>query len=279
MKNTQKILTKLLMYVVELVVIVLSVFPIVWVILSSFKTNGEILEGALTLPGDAFVGVEAYTYLFEKYNFLLYFRNSLVTSSLSTVISLVCFSMAAYVLAKFKFPGRNVLFALFTITMLVPGHAKGQPIFSMINAMNLYDTLTGLTLVYLGSGIAMSLFILKSAFMAIPKELDEAATIDGAGFFRTFVAIDLPLAKSGLSTAGILMFLNNWNEYFFASLLTASESKRTLPVALQFFNQSLSYDYTKMFAALTVVIVPAVLVYALAQEQIQQSVASSGVKG
>ena len=75
------------------------------------------------------------------------------------------------------------------------------------------------------------------------------------------------------------MFLNNWNEYFFASLLTASESKRTLPVALQFFNQSLSYDYTKMFAALTVVIVPAVLVYALAQEQIQQSVASSGVKG
>lgn len=109
--------------------------------------------------------------------------------------------------------------------------------------------------------------------------MDEAATIDGAGFFRTFFMINLPLAKSGLSTAGILMFLGNWNEYFYASLLTSSEKNRTLPVALQFFNQSLSYDYTKMFAALTLVVVPAIIVYCFAQEQVQESVAASGIKG
>lgn len=279
MKIIKKILTQILLYGVELVVIVLSAFPIVWVILSSFKTNAEILEGAFTLPSGLSVGVEAYKYLFEQYDFLLYFRNSIIVSVISTVVSLLCFSMAAYVLARFKFPGRTLLFVLFTITMLVPGHAKAQPIFSMINSMGLYNTLTGLTLVYLGSGIAMSIFILRSAFMAIPKELDEAATIDGAGFFKTFFRVDLPLAKSGLSTAGILMFLGNWNEYFYAALLISSESNRTLPMALQFFNQSLSYDYTKMFAALTVVVVPAIIVYCCAQEQVQQSVASSGVKG
>lgn len=279
MTAIRKISAKILMYGVELIVIVLSVFPILWVILSSFKTNSEILEGAFTMPSGLSVGAEAYTYLFEKYDFLLYFKNSLVVSLVSTAVSLICFAMAAYVLGRFKFPGRGLLFVLFTITMLVPGHAKAQPIFSLINSMGLYDHLSGLILVYLGSGIAMSIFILRSAFMAIPKELDEAAIIDGAGFFKTFIRIDLPLAKSGLSTAGILMFLGNWNEYFFAALLISAEENRTLPVALQFFNQSLSYDYTKMFAALTVVVVPAIIIYCCAQEQVQQSVASSGVKG
>lgn len=279
MEKVKKVLVKILMYFVELWVIILSVFPILWVVLSSFKTNAQILEGAFTMPTGLQVGLETYAYLFERYNFLLYFGNSLLVALVSTVVSLLCFSMAGYVLAKYQFPGRTLLFALFTITMLVPGHAKAQPIFSMINSMGLYDSLIGLTFVYLGSGIAMSIFILRSSFMSVPKELDEAAMIDGAGFLRTFFAIDLPLTKSGLSTAGILMFLGNWNEYFYAALLMVSEKNRTLPVALQFFNQSLTYDYTKLFAALTVVVLPAIIMYCCAQEQVQQSVAASGVKG
>lgn len=275
----KKTVTRSLMYFVEAIVIILSVFPILWVVLSSFKTNSEILSGAFTLPGSLSNGLEAYAYLFQKYNFLMYFRNSFLVTAVSTAVALLFFSMAAYALAKFSFPGRGLLFVLFTITMLVPGHAKAQPIFSMITSLKLYDMMPGLMLVYLGSGIAMSIFILRSAFMTVPKELDEAARIDGAGFVSTFIKIDLPLAKSGLSTAGILMFLGNWNEYFYAALLTSSENQRTLPVALQFFNQSLSYDYTKMFAALTVVVIPAIIVYCFAQEQVQQSVASSGVKG
>lgn len=279
MKRLKNILVQFSFQIVLLIVIILSSFPIVWVIISSFKTNAEILAGPFTLPSGFEVGKEAYKYLFDVYNFAAYFGNSLIVSLVATVISLICFSMAAYVLAKFRFPGRSLLFALFTITMLVPGHSKAQPIFSLINKLGLYDHLAGLTLVYLGSGIAMSIFILRSAFMAVPKELDEAVYIDGAGFIKTFLVINLPLAKAGISTAGILMFLGNWNEFFYASLLTATEGNRTLPVALQFFNQALTYDYTKLFAALTVVIVPAILVYVLAQEQVQQSIAASGVKG
>lgn len=279
MKIIKKILVGIFVYGVELFVIVLSVFPILWVILSSMKTNSEILQGPFTLPSSMQAAVDAYSYLFQRYDFLLYFKNSLIIAGASTIVALIFFAMAGYVLARFNFPGRSLLFALFTITMLVPGHAKAQPIFSMINAMGLYNTKTGLFLVYLGSGIAMSIFVLRAAFMALPKELDEAATIDGAGFLRTFFLIDLPLVKAGLSTAGILMFLGNWNEYFYAALLISSERNRTLPVALQFFNQSLTYDYTKLFAALSVVIVPAIIVYSLAQEQVQQSVASTGVKG
>jgi len=187
--------------------------------------------------------------------------------------------MGAYVIAKYRFPGKNLFYALFTMTLLVPDHTKTQPIFSIIMNLNLYDTKAGLMLVYLSSGLAMSMFILRSTFMAIPKELNEAATIDGAGFLRTFLVINLPLAKSGLSTAGILMFLGNWNEYYYAALLTSSTSNRTLPVALSFFNQAFSYDYTRMFAALTIVVCPGILLYMLAQEQVTMSVASSGIKG
>ena len=278
-KNLAWVLTHLFMYIFIIHTILISVFPVLWVMLSSLKTNAEILNGAFVMPSSLQAGLEAYRYMFEKYDFITYFFNSLKVSLLSTLVSLVIYSMAAFALAKFRFPGRNLLFGLFTITLLVPATAKAQPIFSLIIRLNLYNTLTGLSLVYISCGMAMSLFILRSAFLSVPKELDEAARIDGASFLQDFFVINIPLAKSGMATAGTLMFLNNWNEYFYASMLTHTADARTMPVALQFFNQSFSYDYTKMFAALTLVIVPGVIVYLLMQRQVQQSMAASGLKG
>lgn len=277
MNTVKKVATRAFMYLVELVVIVLSVFPILWVIMSAFKTNGEILTNPLALP--ASYSLDAFVYLFETYNFPLYFMNSLLAAGLSTIVSLFFYAMGAYVIAKFDFPGRNLLFILFTITLLVPGHSKSQPIFSLISDLGLFDSIWGVTLVYLSAGMAMSIFVLKAGFMAVPKSLDEAAIIDGAGFGRTFWSINLPLAKSAMSTAGILMFLGNWNEYYFASLLTLSDTQRTLPIALAFFTSEFSYNYTNLFAALTVVILPGIILYVFAQEQVQASVAATGIKG
>lgn len=277
MEKTKKILTKVLLYFVEIFVIVVSVFPILWVIASSFKTNGEILSSPLALPTS--ISFEPYAYLFREYNFPIYFLNSLLAAGISTVVSLLFYAMGGYVIAKFRFPGRGLLFALFTVTLLVPGHSRTQPIFSLVTQLNLYDSIWGVTLVYLSAGMAMSIFVLKAGFMAIPASLDEAASLEGSGFFRTFWSINLPLAKSALSTAGILMFLGNWNEYYFASLLTVTDSQRTLPIALAFFTSEFSYNYTSLFAALTVVVLPGIILYAFAQEQVQASVVSSGVKG
>lgn len=273
----KKVLVKVFMYAVMLFTIIVSVFPILWVIMSAFKTNAQILGSPFSLPTG--ISFDAFVYLFEEYNFVRYFFNSLVICISSTGLSLIIFAMGAYVIAKFRFPGKTLIFALFTITLLVPAQSKAQPLFSLVMKLNLYDNIWGVAFVYLSFGLAMSMFILKSTFMAIPKSLDEAASLEGAGFFTTFWRINLPLAKSGLSTAGILMFLNNWNEYFYASLLTSSDKNRTLPLALQFFNEAFSYDYTKLFAALTVVVLPGIILYAFAQEQVQASVAASGVKG
>lgn len=273
----KKLIGGFFMYFVMVFTIIISVFPILWVILSSFKTNSQILGSPFTLP--TAMSFAPYAYLFQKYDFLRYGANSLLACVSSTVLSLLFFAMGAYVIGKFRFPGKNLIFVLFTITLLVPSHSKAQPIFSLVMKLNLYDNIWGLSLVYLSMGLAMSMFILKTTFMSIPASLDEAARLEGAGFFQVFLKINLPLAKGGLTTAGVLMFLNNWNEYFYASLLTSSNENRTLPVALQFFTESFSYDYTKLFAALTLVVLPGILLYSVAQEQVQTSIAASGVKG
>lgn len=277
MYKARKIGVGILEYAVMLFTIAVSIFPIIWVVMSAFKTNAQILSNPFELPTQ--INFDAFVYIFEKYNFVRYFGNSLVICIVSTAISLVIFAMGGYVIAKYNFPGKNVMFALFTITLLVPAQSKAQPIFSLIMDLKLDDNIWGVALVYLSMGLAMSMFILKATFMAIPKSLDEAASLEGAGFFTTFWKINFPLAKSGLATAGILMFLNNWNEYFYASLLTSSDENRTLPLALQFFTESFSYDYTKLFAALTVVVLPGIILYIFAQEQVQASVAATGVKG
>lgn len=167
MKIKYKPWAKGLMYLVEAVVIILSVFPILWVVMSSFKTNGEILSSPLALP--AHFSLDTFIEIFQKYSFPTYFFNSLLAAGVSTLVSLLFYAMGAYVIAKFEFPGRKLLFALFTITLLVPSHSKTQPIFSLIMKLNLYDSIWGVTLVYLSAGMAMSIFVLKAGFMAIPK--------------------------------------------------------------------------------------------------------------
>ena len=277
MRKFKRILSKVFVDALLLFTTVISIFPVIWVIMSAFKTNAQILSSPYSLPTR--INFEAFSYIFSKYNFLRYFINSTLVSVSSTAAALIFFAMGSYVLAKYEFPGKNLIFILYTITLLVPVQAKAQPIFFLVMKLGLYDNIWGVAIVYVSMGLAISVFILKPAFMSVPKSLDEAAVIEGANFLTVFFKINLPLAKGGLATAGILMFLGNWNEYFYASILTSSDAVRTLPLALQFFTEAFSYNYTRLFAALTVVILPGIILYIIAEEQVQASVATSGIKG
>ncbi|MCL2202724.1 MAG: carbohydrate ABC transporter permease [Defluviitaleaceae bacterium] len=265
------------MYAVLIFVTLVSIGPLVWVVMSSFKTNAQIVGSPFSLP--TAITFDAYREVIERGNFFTYAFNSFTYSTTATIASLIIYAMAAFVFAKYRFPLKTLLFSVMVATLLVPGHSRTQPIFSLIMDLGLFDTRRGIILVYISGGLAMSLFVLRSAFMSIPKEVSEAALIEGAGFVRNFFQMHVPLAKGGLATAGILMWLGHWNEYFFAALLTTSARTRTLPFALAFFSEMFSFNYTRMFAALTMVIIPGILVYALTQEQVQMSVATTGVKG
>lgn len=254
-----------------------ALFPLVWVILSSFKTNAEILSSAISLPSG--YSLEGYRMALKVSPILRYFFNSVVITLISTGLNVFLVSMAAYVFAKTRFRLKNALFALLSVSMVIPMTALLQPVYQVIVAMRLGDSLPGLVLVYTALNMPLTLLIMRATFAGLPASLEEAAYIDGAGFMYTYLHIMMPVAKSGMASAGVLAFLNSWNEFTFALVLTRSVSVRTLPLSLSYFTSQFSFNYTALFAAITMAVLPSIVVFALFQEQVSQSLVVGAVKG
>lgn len=257
--------------------VLVALFPIVWVVLSSFKTNREILSNGLQLPST--FSFSGYKQALEMAPILKFFVNSLIVSFASTVLNVFILAMAGYVFAKKKFRFKNLIFGILSLSMVIPSTALMSPVYTVITKLHLYDTKMALILVYTALSMPISLMILRSAFAAIPTELEEAAYIDGAGFFRTFWQVMMPCAKGGLASAAVLAFLESWNEFTFALLLTSSTSTRTLPLSLSYFTSQFSFNYTAMFAAITIAVLPSIIVFSIFQEQVCSSLTAGSVKG
>ena len=257
--------------------VLVALFPIVWVVLSSFKTNREILSNGLQLPST--LSFSGYKQALEMAPILKFFVNSLIVSFASTALNVFILAMAGYVFAKKKFRFKNLIFGILSLSMVIPSTALMSPVYTVITKLHLYDTKMALILVYTALNMPISLMILRSAFAAIPTELEEAAYIDGAGFFRTFWQVMMPCAKGGLASAAVLAFLGSWNEFTFALLLTSSTSTRTLPLSLSYFTSQFSFNYTAMFAAITIAVLPSIIVFSIFQEQVCSSLTAGSVKG
>ena len=257
--------------------VLVALFPIVWVVLSSFKTNREILSNGLQLPST--FSFSGYKQALEMAPILKFFVNSLIVSFASTALNVFILAMAGYVFAKKKFRFKNLIFGILSLSMVIPSTALMSPVYTVITKLHLYDTKMALILVYTALNMPISLMILRSAFAAIPTELEEAAYIDGAGFFRTFWQVMMPCAKGGLASAAVLAFLGSWNEFTFALLLTSSTSTRTLPLSLNYFTSQFSFNYTAMFAAITIAVLPSIIVFSIFQEQVCSSLTAGSVKG
>lgn len=266
----------ILKYLYMALCVVIALFPIVWVIMSSFKSNKEILSNGLSLPSSfSFIG---YQQALEISPILKFFGNSVVITTVSTVLNVLLLAMAGYVFARCRFRGRSALYMLLSISMVIPMTAVINPVYTVIKTMGLSDTRTGLIIVYAALSMPLSLMIMRSAFSSIPPSLEEAAYVDGAGFVRTFFQIMMPCAKGGLASAAVLAFLNGWNEFTFALVLTSSTSVRTLPLSLGYFTSSFSFNYTAMFAAITMAVIPSIIVFTIFQEQVCSSLTAGAVK-
>jgi len=259
------------------VIVLITICPLVWVFLSAFKTNQEIIRTPLALPSNwSLNGFKAALDLAPIPTFYL---NSIIVSIFSTVLNVLLVSMGAYVLARVQSRWSNALMAVLSVSLFIPITAMIQSIYNVINSIGLYDTRTGLILVYTAMGLPMTLFIMRSHFLSVPKEVEESAYIDGSSFGRTFFTVALPIAKPGLSTAGILCFIACWNEFLFSLTLTSKTSIRTLPLALNYFTSAFSFNYTALFAAVVMIVLPSILVFIALQEQVVGGLASGAVKG
>lgn len=260
-------------YLVIFFVLLISLYPIIWVFLSSFKT----VPGGLSLPTEWVT--DGYKTIFTKLNIGTYFFNSIVVATISTLISVAIVTMSAYICARMKFRGKSLITFIFASTLFIPQYAISFPIYRLMHSIGLYDKLTGLIFVYSGLNIAISFFIIRAYFSSIPKEMEEAAAIDGCGYAGTFFRIMLPLAKPGISTGMVLAFLNNWNEYYFASILLQSKDKMTIPALLGQFTTTYALDYNGMFSAIIVAIVPTIILFCLCSEMFVKSLTDGAVKG
>lgn len=260
-------------YVIMAIVLFISLYPILWVFLSSFKKT----PGGLGLPEEWIL--DGYITIFTKLNIGQYFANSIFITVLSTVISVIIVAMSAYVSARMEFKGKGLVTAMFATTLFIPAISISFPIYRLLGDMNLRDTRIGLIFIYSGLGIAVTYFIIRSYLLSIPKEMEESARIDGCGYSGTFFRIIVPIAKPGLATAAIMVFLNNWNEFYFASLLLKSKDKMTVPALLGQFTTAYSKNLNGMFSAIIVAVVPTIIIFCLLSETFVKSLTAGAVKG
>ena len=276
-KSTGTVVAAVFRWIFLTFITVISVGPLCWIMMSSFKTNQEILSSAFSLPST--FNFKGYIDALNLSPIFQYFLNSVIIAFASTALSVMVVAMAAYIIARTKFHGSKFIILMLSSSLLIPTAALLMPIYIIMAQTGLYDTRLGLVVVYAALGLPTSFFILRSHFQSIPHEIEEAAYLDGCSFLHTFISIVLPMAKSGLATAGILQFLTSWNEFMFALILTKSNKVRTLPLAMTYFTSQFSFNYTAMFAALVLAILPSILIYVLMQEQITGSLVSGSVKG
>ena len=264
---------KIFRYAIMAIVLFISLYPILWVLISSFKEK----PGGLGLP-EKWV-FDGYITIFTKLDIQTYFLNSIIITCVSTLLSVTIVAMAAYVVARMNFKGKGLITLMFSTTLFIPAISISFPIYRLLGELGLRDTRIGVIFIYSGLGIAVTYFILQSYFMSIPKEMEEAARVDGCGYFGTFFRIILPIAKPGLATAAIMAFLNNWNEYYFASLLLKSPEKMTIPALLGRFTSAYSRNLNGMFSAIIVAVVPTIIVFCLLSETFVRSLTAGAVKG
>ena len=161
---------------------------------------------------------------------------------------------------------------------MLPAQAISQPLFTIMRALKIFDTKLGLVIVYSAMGIPMSFFVMMSYYKTISPALEESAYIDGATFFKTFVYIILPLAKPGLVTIAMLQFINTWNEFYFALMLTSGDRARTIPIALNYYMGTFANNYSALFAAVVMTVLPTIVIFIILQKQVMESLTAGAVK-
>lgn len=257
--------------------LVMTFLPLIWLLISSFKTNFEFETQAFSLPK---------VWMWQNYKNAMsmaglprLFLNSTIVAALTTMVNTVVASMGAFAISREKFRFQNTLLNIIVAGVLIPIIALMVPYFKIINGFGAYDSLLGLVITYSAINIPISVFLIHGFMGSIPRELEEAAVIDGCSFGQRFTRIIFPLTKPGLVTAGTFVFIFCWNEFIYAMLLTSSESARTIQLGIRFFRSQFIVDYTSMLAAIVITMIPTIVVYVFLHDRIISGMTSGAVKG
>ena len=266
------------MWLAVLAIIVFCLFPFYWLVNVSLKTGSDLASSDLVPPNPT---LDNYESIFKNGDFTSALRNSVIVTSITTVLALTFGSFAAYALARLRFPNKFLLLAAILSISTFPPIAIAAPIFKLWSEIGFYDTYIGLILPYLTVALPLAIYILTSFFKEIPKSLEEAALVDGATYFQAFRKVILPLAAPGLVTAGLLTAFFVWNEFLLAQTLTSSPNAYTVPVSIANFTGSQKFEIPlgTISAASVVIVIPLVAAVIIFQKRIVAGMTAGAVKG
>ena len=297
-----------LRYLILIAYLLLVIFPMFWVLYTSAKSTQEVYKNPFGLPriltAPDLAGLHTLTGNYARAwvgsHFSQYFLNSVFVVSISLVSILLLGSMAAYVLARFEFRGKGLIYTLFLCGLLIPMQLILIPLFFQFSDMSdwltrlfapvrlfgghlvfsLHNSHAGLILIYIAASLPFTVFVLTAFFRTLPNEVREAALIDGASEYRTFFSVMMPLSRPGLVTVAIFNFLGLWNEYLFGLVFLNSDQLKTLPLGLASISMQAQYksDYGLLFAGLVITLLPTLLVYIVLQERITKGITVGALK-
>lgn len=270
-------LGSIIIYLFLILLAVVYIGPLLWVVLVSFKTNAEIFQNPFSLP--KMLQWDNYKIAWSAGKLGSATINSIFICVIALIISILVGSMAAFAIGSMRFKLANPLLTYFLIGMMIPVHSLLIPLFVSFSRMNLTDKLLALILPYVTFSLPMTIYILVNFFKGMPRDMFEAACIDGCSIYQCFFKIALPLAKTGMFVTGLMTFVANWNELLLAMVFISDVKKKTLPVTLTYFVGPYSTNYVQMFAAIVIAVVPSIVVYCCFSNQIVDGLTAGAVKG
>ena len=266
-----------------IVIALLFLFPVIWIVSTSFKTETEVLRGGMSLIPqtptlESFRDSLLNPATAKQMPILRWVLNSVIVAVAYTGINLLVSSMSAFAFARLEFKGRNVLFMLLLTTMMVPPIVTMVPLYKMMVEFKWVNTL--LAMIFPGTANALAMFLIRQFMEGIPKDLDEAARIDGAGLFKIYSRVIMPICKPAVIVSGLFVMLGNWNDFLWPSIVTNSVDMRTLPAGLRVLQAANQTSYVKLAVAAVVSAVPIFIIYLFAQKYFIKGISmSGGVKG
>ena len=266
------------MWIAVAAIVVFCLFPFYWLVNTSLKTGSDLSSASLLPPNPTLANFES---IFNDANFTTALKNSAIVALVTTALALIVGSFCAYALARLKLRFKFAILAIVLTITTFPQITIAAPIFKLWRDIGLYNTIPGLVIPYLTFALPLAIYILTSFFREIPKDLEEAALVDGATNFEAFYKVVVPLAAPGLATAGILTFIAAWNEFLLAITLTSSTNARTVPAAIAFFTGSTQFEQPlgTISAASVVISIPLIVMVLLFQKRIVAGLTAGAVKG
>ncbi len=262
----------------DAVVLLFALFPVLWIVLLSLKTPGQVTDGRF-IP--ATFSLDNYENIFDQDIFTAALRNSFGIAAIATVIAVVIAAMAAYAIARLNFPGKPLILGSALMIAMFPPISIVGPLYNMWRNLGLFDTWPGLIIPYLSFALPLAIYTLTTFFREIPWELEQAAQVDGATPLQAFTKVIVPLAAPGVATTSILVFIFCWNDFVFATSLTSTSAAQTVPAALAQFPgaSQFSAPYGSIAAAAVVVTIPIIILVLIFQRRIVAGLTAGAVKG